>query len=67
MTTATKYNIVPYFSKVECSYCHHRYIPRSHNPLVCPKCGKPFLAIIITEFEELREKLIQTQRIKEGR
>lgn len=57
MTTATRKNLIPYFSKVECLYCEHRYIPRSRNPLVCPKCRKPFLAAIITQFHELKERL----------
>lgn len=59
MIKATRRAITPWFTKVECNYCHYRYKPRSQNPLVCPKCQRPFLATVVTEFQELREKFIK--------
>lgn len=62
MTVATRHNLIPYSSKVECSHCGYKYVPRSRNPRVCPRCRKPFLATVIREFDELRARLIHVEK-----
>lgn len=47
MTTATTKNINPYYTLVECLNCHHQYKPRSREPLVCPRCFRPFNAKVV--------------------
>lgn len=57
MIIATARNIKPYYTKVKCDHCEYQYIPRSQRPLVCPKCRKPFSAVMIESrltFAELK-------------
>lgn len=27
-------------NKIECPYCHHKWIPRVDNPVMCPRCHR---------------------------